>query len=658
MKNLTMIRAIALAIAILFVSDLAIAQKAPIKYGKVSMDELLMKTYEKDTSAVAVYLCDYGVSEIPFMTTTFSFEYKHTRIMRIKILKDEGLDYGDLEFSFYKNGSNVGSVKGCTYNLENGKIVKTKISAKDRILEKSSDDLYTYKLACENVKPGSVVEFMYTISSGIPSTLGPWYFQHNIPTLWSEFRVNVPEYLHYKKNGKGYLTFDVNDHTYGNGSIAPQEQFSIDRYRFAVKDAPAFKKEPYTTSSKNYMSAVEFELAGIQEIRGPYHDKTGNWNQINKDLMDHQYFGIQLKSGGFLKDVVAEISAKAETDEEKILAAFNYIKSNMSWNDYYGKYVTSSLRAAFKEKKGNVADINLMLVVLLNKLGVKADPVILSTRSNGMLSLFSPSKAKFNYVIASCKIGENRIYLDATDENCPCNLLPERCINDKGRVISSAGSYFVDIKSKSISRSATIAKLNLTEDGVVSGNVDLSLNGFTALQFRDAIQDKSEEDLLETMDEAYELIDVESVDLENLRDVEKSVISKMEVEMTEELENVNDLIYFNPFVVNKIDENPFTLEERKYPVDFTYPIDRTFMLELTVPEGYTLESKPTPARINLPEKSGQFMYSASQNGNKIMVVSRFKINKRTFLFNEYASLKEFYNLVVAKHAEMLVLKKI
>ncbi|WP_171595948.1 DUF3857 domain-containing protein [Marinifilum caeruleilacunae] len=654
-----MIRTFALAITIFFVSNLAIAQKAPIKYGKVSMDELLMKTYEKDTSAVAVYLCDYGVSEIPFMTTTFSFDYKHTRIMRIKILKDEGLDYGDLEFSFYKGSSNVGSVKACTYNLENGKIVKTKISAKDRILEKSSDDVYTYKLACPNVKPGSVVEFMYSISSDIPPyKMGPWYFQKSIPIVWSEFRVNVPEYFHYKKNGKGYLTFDVNEHTYGNGSIAPQEQFSIDRYRFVVKDAPAFKKEPYTTSSKNYMSAVEFELAGVQEIRGPYHDRIGSWEQINKDLMENQYFGVQLKSGGFLKDVVAEISAKAETDEEKILAAFNYIKANMKWNDYYGKYVTTSLRAAFKEKKGNVADINLMLVVLLNKLGLKADPVILSTRSNGLLSLFSPSERKFNYVIASCKLGENRIYLDATDANCPCNLLPERCINDKGRVISSAGSFFVDIESKSVSKSATIAKLNLSEDGMVSGNVDLSLNGFTALQFRDAIQNKSEDELLETMDEAYELIDVESVELENLKNVEKNVVSKMEVELSEEVESVNDLIYFNPFVINKIDENPFTLEERKYPVDFTYPMDRTFMLELTVPEGYTLESKPAPARINLPEKSGQFMYSVNQTGNKIMVVSRFKINKRTFFFDEYANLKEFYNLVVAKHAEMLVLKKI
>lgn len=657
MKNFTILRTIVLGLTILVISNFSFAAKAPIKFGKVSIDELKMQTYEKDSTAVAVYLCDYGVSEIQYMATIDGFQYNSTRIIRIKILKDEGLDYADLEFSFDKTQSNVGTVKACTYNLENGKIVKTKVSAKDRILEKSSDDIFTYKLACENVKPGSVVEFMYSITSDIPWNIGPWYFQHSIPTIWSELRVNVPEYFDYKKNAKGYLSFDVNELNHSSGSFKNGNTFGIDKYRFVIKDAPAFKKEPFTTSSKNYMSAVEFEIAGTKNSYGVYKDLTGNWDKINKSLMESERFGQQLKAGGFLKDIVADIVSKTVSDEEKILAAFQYIKSNMKWDDYYGKYTTSSLRAAFKEKKGNVADINLMLVVLLNKLGVKADPVILSTRGNGLLSLFSPSQSRFNYVIASCKIGEKRIYLDATDANCPCNLLPERCINDKGRLISNQGSFFVDIKSSSISKSATIAKLNLDEDGVVSGKLDFSLNGFTALQFRDAIQDKSEEELIEIMDEAYKLIDVESVEISNLKEVEKSVVSKMEVEMTEELESVNDLIYFNPFIVNKIEENPFTLEERKYPVDFTYPIDRTFMLELTIPEGYTLESKPAPAKIHLPEKSGQFMYSANQNGNKIMVVSRFKINKRTFLFNEYPSLKEFYNLIVAKNAEMLVLKR-
>ncbi|MPQ46472.1 DUF3857 domain-containing protein [Marinifilum sp. N1E240] len=656
MKHLTIIKLLVLSFVFISSTSNLYAIKDPIKYGKVSMDELKMTTYEKDTTATAVYLCDYGVSKIQYEQAVKDFKYTYTRIYRIKILKDEGLDYANLEFGFNKNRYDVSMVKGCTYNLENGKISKTKINSKDRILEKTSDDYFTYKLALANVKPGSVIEFKYQLSSNIPWNLDPWYFQKDIPVLHSEFRAYLPEYFVYKKNGKGYLPFKVNEHTYSTGNMGSRT-YTVDNYRFVVSDAPAFKKEPYTTTSKNYKSAIEFEIAGTKDGHGVYHDKTGNWDKINTSLMEHSYFGSQLKGGGFLKEVVEEINSTQSSDEEKMLAAFNYIKTNMKWNEYYGKFVTTSLRAAFKEKKGNVADINLMLVVLLNKLGLNTDPVILSTRNNGLLSLFSPSQSKFNYVIASCKLNDKRFFLDATEKNCPCDLLPERCINDKGRVISSSGSYFVDIKTNSISRTATIAKMNLSEDGIVSGNLSLSLNGFAAFEYREALQDQSEDELLETMDEAYKTLNVESAEFKNLKAPEKNLISSMDVELVEELDITNNLIYFNPFIVSKIESNPFTLEERKYPVDYTYPTDKTYLLELIIPEGYTLESKPAPTRINLPEKSGQYLYNVAAAGNKIMITSRFKINKRQFLFDEYASLKEFYNLIVAKNAEMIVLKK-
>ena len=36
------------------------AQDAPVKFGKVDRAALEMKVYDKDTSAAAVILCDYG----------------------------------------------------------------------------------------------------------------------------------------------------------------------------------------------------------------------------------------------------------------------------------------------------------------------------------------------------------------------------------------------------------------------------------------------------------------------------------------------------------------------------------------------------------------------------------------------------------------------
>lgn len=50
-----------IGLAVLFAAT-AEAQKPPIKFGDVPIEQLKMKRYEKDTSASAVVLADYGES--------------------------------------------------------------------------------------------------------------------------------------------------------------------------------------------------------------------------------------------------------------------------------------------------------------------------------------------------------------------------------------------------------------------------------------------------------------------------------------------------------------------------------------------------------------------------------------------------------------------
>lgn len=656
MKSLNLKKTALLFFVFFLGASMLYASKDPIKYGKVSIEELAMTSYEKDTTAVAVYLCDFGISNIEFNTVSGQFQFTFTRTLRIKILKDEGLEYATLEVGYMKDFQRINVIKGCTYNLVNGNVEKTKLNPDDKLLEKTSDDLNTYKLTLPNVKKGSVIEFMYQISSDGSIHLPTWYFQHDIPVIWSEYLASTPEFFDFNKTSKGYLSFDVNEHNY-KSAVVGEKSFSINMYRYVVKDAPAFKKEPFTTTSKNFKSAIEFELTGYRTINGIYYDQIGTWEKINEKLMKSDYFGMQLNGGGFLKEVVEEISTKASSEEDKMTAAFNYIKNNMKWNELNGKYTTTTLREAFKEKKGNVADINLMLVVLLNKLGINSDPIILSTRDNGMLNLIFPTSSKFNYVIAQVRIGDKTFLLDATEPNCPCNVLPLRCINDKGRLISKTGTHWVDIAANTISKTMAIAKLELNEEGEVAGNLQFAYSGNAALEFRAEMKDKSKDQILEKLQQDYKNLSIESIELDNLKKVEETLKSNLEIELSEEAEGNGDLIYFNPFIVDRTSSNPFTLEERKYPVDYGYLIDKVFLLELKLPEGYSLETKPAAARIKLPEDSGAYMYSVTENGSTVLINCRFKINKRQFLFNEYAILKEFYNLIVAKEAEMLVIKK-
>ena len=112
------------------------------RFGKVSKEELKMNSYDRDTSANAVML--YENTDV-FMNigTTSAFELTRVRHMRIKVLKEEGVNWGDFEFIYFTSSTNFESFNGIevnTYNLVDDKIVVSKMPKKFVFDEKFSDN--------------------------------------------------------------------------------------------------------------------------------------------------------------------------------------------------------------------------------------------------------------------------------------------------------------------------------------------------------------------------------------------------------------------------------------------------------------------------------------------------------------------------------------
>ena len=81
------------------------------------------------------------------------------------------------------------------------------------------------------------------------------------------------------------------------------------------------------------------------------------------------------------------------------------------------------------------------------------------------------------------------------------------------------------------------------------------------------------------------------------------------------------------------------------------------MCKITIPEGYTVDELPQSKVLMLPGNAGKYVYNVANTGNSITLLSNFQINKSLFLQTEYPNLREFYNQVIAKQAEQIVLKK-
>jgi hypothetical protein len=119
-----------------------------------------------------------------------------------------------------------------------------------------------------------------------------------------------------------------------------------------------------------------------------------------------------------------------------------------------------------------------------------------------------------------------------------------------------------------------------------------------------------------------------------------------------------DLIYLNPMFGEGYKENPFKSAERVYPVEMPYTIDETYLATINIPEGYLVDELPKPMRVKLNDQDeGMFEYLISQSGSTVSMRTRVAIRKANFAPEEYELLREFFNMVVAKQKEQIVLKK-
>lgn len=626
------------------------------KFGKITEEELKMSSYPQDTSAGAVILSDYGYTRF---NTTNELQVVFERHIRIKIFKKSAYDWADVVVPFYEKGSDrerVTNIKGFTFNLVNGKIEKDKLEGNSVFEEKNSENWFAKKFTMPNVKEGSVIDVSYIITSDFVYTLRDWEFQHSIPTLWSEYRAQIPEYFDYKFQMQGYHGLYKNENSkQAAGGSTPDMQNNA--YVWAMKDVPALKEEKYITTLRDYQSKIEFELQRVQFPGQPPRIMTGDWNNVTKDLMMADHFGVQLNRSGYYKNELAAIQAQYKSKPEQLGAIFDLVKQRMKWNGKGGIYTNASIRKAWDERSGNSADINILLTSMLQEAGFEANPVLVSTRDHGRIrTAMAPMLSKFNYVITHVQLDGKEYLLDATDPLVTVGVLPTRALNGHGRLIKKNEDRWVSLDPMANSTKLFSATLNMNNQGEIVGQGRESAGGYSAIRMRRNILEEGENKFTESLTKEVGDYKMTKAQINNLNDLNSALDISYEISINGSGRS-NDIIYLNPMLGRGEKENPFKLNERVYPVDFAMPIDETYICNLEIPQGYEIEEMPKSIAVNLPENGGRFMYMVQQDGNMLQVMSKVNINRAVFYAPEYPYLKEFYNQIIAKHAEQVVLKK-
>jgi hypothetical protein len=635
------------SILLLLINTFWVFNAQELKLSKVTIDELQEKHHLKDTSAVAAVLFQKG--EVRFEG---SYDQGFTRVLlvrkQIKIYKKEGYNWANQEVTYYLEDEKVTFLKAVTYNLVDGVIEKTSLKDEGTFTSKINKYWGQEKITMPNVKEGSIIEFEYEIRSDNIGSSREWKFQTSIPVNYSEYKVGIPSVFTFNKIIRGFI----------QPKFSSESGYNNEKIEFyTIVDVPAMKEELFVNNIDNYRSSISYELASMNIPSRAFKLFSTSWDAVVKSIYDNIYFGAELNKSGYFDDDINKIIAGLKSSDEKTVAIYNYVKMNMKWNDYDGYWCIDGVKKAYKDKVGNVAEINLMLTAMLRYAGVNANPILVSTRDN-RIALF-PSRTSFNYVIAGVETDSGMILLDATEKYATPNVLPLRDLNWYGRLIRKNGtSEDVDLMPKTHSDKLIFMTVVVSENGSINGKIRRHFGGQEALKFRNKNVDITNDSYLETLENENNSIVISDYVRDNDYDLSKPIVEIFSFKDTKDFEKIGDKIYITPLLFLTANENPFKQEKREYPVDFGYPIEEKYNINIEIPTGYIVETLPTSKNLVTGYDIGSFKYLVVNRGNKIQVSITIMLNVAIVPADYYDVLKNFFQQMITKQNEKIVLKKI
>ncbi len=658
---------------ILLVSAIAFSQKKEL--GKVTIEELRQKTCPIDSSAVAAFLFKTGESKFEYSDRGFTIV--NTVRCKIKIYKKEGYKLANQVVNYYIGNTSKDKVtfsNAATYNEVGGKVEKSKLKSDGEFDEKINRYWAQKKIALPNVKEGSIIEFEYVMLSDRYSAVGDWFFQTSVPVMHSEYKTYIPEYFKYNVLFRGFISpkvvTELKDRTYAFTAKDREDLISVKttlssaevNYRetfttYTLENIPAMKEERYVNNIRNYTAGVEHELSSIQFPNESFKNFATDWESVVKKIYQNEDFGGELNKTGYFEKDIDDLLAGTTSREEKIGTIFHYVKSRMNWNEYYGYSVNDGVKKAYQDKTGNVAEINLMLTAMLRYAGFEANPILVSTRSNGISIV--PSRDAYNYVVAGLELNDQIVIMDATNKFSMPDILPIRDLNWFGRIIRKNGSSAqVNLMPRFNSKDVINIMGSVSDKGEITGKIRDQYFDYNAFIFRQENSALSKESAIEQLEKKHQGLEIGEYEALNAADLSKPIIESYSFTTNNSVEVIGDKLYVSPFLFFALTENPFKQETREYPVDFIYPNQYKINITLTIPQGYAIEYLPATKAIAMPDDLANFKYNIVNNGNQIQLLYSFDINQPIIGAEYYEELKSFYKEIVAKQTEKVVLKKV
>lgn len=628
----------------------AAAQCDALRWGRVPAEHLALASFPGDPDASAVVLGDCGHAEVRLSGYEPTvYEQRHARV---KVLTAGGYGLGTVVLRVHQD-DRVRNVRGQTFVPTAGGEPRRVEMRADAVFEnRLGDDGKEVRFTLPALEPGAVFEFSYEVVTDNFVTVGPWAFQSDEPTLYSHYKASLPSRFGYMFITQGLAGVETDQRTRSG-----HDETYTD-IEWTARNVPALRPEPHVTTLADYEMRVELQLSEYIGADRDTHRFLSSWEEVARTLLDNDRFGRQLSGRPRdLRRQAETVTAGVEGDAAKARALYDFVRTSMTWNGRSGGvFLSDRIERVLAARSGDAADVNLTLLALLRAADIAADPVLLSTRPNGRVLDQYPLLSQFDRVVVLVRLDGAMALLDATDPGRPYGVLPVEALTGIGWLVQPDPQW-IDFQPSVTTGTTSHVSGTLAPDGTLDGALTLRLTGYDAIAARRRLReaDANPDAASEAAAEAAGADDGIDLTVGTVTGVEAAgdAISVQGTLSAHAADRVGETLFLNPFVLMGLDENPFKLQTRTFPVDYAYPFTRLYAAEITLPAGAVVDDLPPVVQVAAPQGGGTYSRSVEQIGDRVLVQARLQIRQTVFNANAYAGLRAFYDAIVAAETEVL-----
>ncbi len=629
-----------------------------LQFGHIPQSEVELKQNPQYKDASAVVLQDVGNSKVVIDDDTqdVSCSIDFHRDTRIKIFSDAGIRYAKIEIPFqvgYGINEKVSHIRAVTYNYENGKLVADSLDPENIYFVKINGKMHVAKFVLPDVRKGSIIEYSYNLKTNALARMPAWHFQRGIPVLYSHYEVRALPFFQYIALIQGANKLNVNktyvDYSHPTSHLGVMYNDVVRVY--SMRNVPAFKDQQYVSSVEDYLLKVDFQLSKEWIPGNRPLDFMTTWSDLVKNRLLAGNFGRYVNKSSRLSSKELHMKDLQNKPEQvRFNFIMNYAKSHFNWNGTSNWFASQTPEQLMSSGTGGAQDINLFTVGMLRAAGLKAYPVLISTRNHGTIKYNYPYLNFFNDVVIMTNVNGKLVLSDASSPNSSNDQLPIRCINERGLVVRKKLGW-VPLNHANLSQIITVKKIQI-QQGTLNTAVAILATGYDALRFRNMNFDKSGK-LRKRLELSHNSLIDSTVAIQNQRKRSKPYILKYNFNTRPII--IGNKMYVAPFQGQIGVKNMFNQNKRTFPVDLIYPNKKEYTAKITIPAAYKLSFVPKSQQID--NDLYQLSYQVMHSGNLLTITLEYYFKKSIYPASDYFKLKSFFNQVIKKAHEKIILSK-